>query len=732
MVMIQNMSRRTFLKTTQVVSGGLILGWPTSKIVANTADSDVVFAPNGFLQISSDGQVIIFAKNPEIGQGVKTSLPMIIAEELEVAWESVMVRQANYNRDLGAQFAGGSTAIKTNYEALRKAGAAARMMLVGAAAQQWECRIADCHASQGVVFHRDGRKYSYGALAETAATLDVPKEITLKSPDDFTIIGTRQKTVDSALIVRGSAKFGMDNLVPGMLRAALVKCPVFGGRVGSLDDQMARATSGVVDVLIVPALDNPTTRMESVAVVAMDTWTALQAVKALEIEWKYDETHGSVSSKSLRKQMTEQLDSDDLTLLRSDGDTTQTLSDADNIVEAEYEVPFLSHATMEPMNYIADVRDDQIECWGPTQVPGAVSYYANQITGIDREKIQVHQTRVGGGFGRRLLADYASEAVYISHQLKKPVQIVWSREEDMQHGYYRPMGRYRLRGSLNDGGVINAWEIKAATTSRYLFRKDDDPPHKTELFPDGFPAGFVPNFSMKYGAVATHVPTGAWRAPGHNATCFVDQSFLDELVVSVGADPIAHRLQMLGEEDQLMPYDDHGGPTYSTARLRNVIQRVANLSSWEDAKASGRYLGFAAHFMFGSYVAEVAEVSLDQDGHIKIDKIFVSVDCGVVINQLGAEAQIEGGIIDGLGAAIYGGMSIQDGAATASNFHQYPMIRYSMAPQVIIDLVESSESPEGLGEISLPPIGAALCNAIYRATGHRIRELPIIKHDIAM
>ena len=292
------------------------------------------------------------------------------------------------------------------------------------------------------------------------------------------------------------------------------------------------------------------------------------------------------------------------------------------------------------------------------------------------------------------------------------------------------MGNYQLKGSIDGDGNISGWQINAATTSRYLYRKDDDPPHGTELFPDGFPAAFVPNFTMRYTPIATHVPTGAWRAPGHNATCFVDQSFLDELVVAADQDPIQHRLRMLGDGDREMPYDDHGGPTYSTGRLKNVIERVAFLCKWEDGPTSGRYRGFAAHFMFGAYVAEVVEISVGDNQKIQIDKVFVSVDCGIVINQLGAMAQIEGGIIDGLGAAIYGGVKIENGRAVQQNFDSYRMIRMASAPEIEIDLVKSEASPEGLGEISLPPVGAALCNAIYRATGKRIRKLPIAENDM--
>ena len=411
--------------------------------------------------------------------------------------------------------------------------------------------------------------------------------------------------------------------------------------------------------------------------------------------------------------------------LRDDGNIEDALAKAEKTLEATYEVPFLYHATMEPMNYIADVKADSIECWGSTQVPGSVSYYANKITGIPRANIKVYQARTGGGFGRRLMADYASEAIYLSHKIGKPVQIIWTREDDLQHDYYRPMGRYKLKAGLDKKGNITAWHINAATTSRYLFRKADASPHGTELFPDGFPAGFIPNFKMEYSPIATKVSTGAWRAPGHNATCFVDQSFLDELAIAAEKDPIDFRMDLMGEEDKEMPYDDHGGPTYSTARLKGVIHKVAEISNWKEGSENGKFRGFAAHFMFGAYVAEVVEISLGENNRPVVEKVFAAVDCGIVVNQLGALAQIEGGIIDGLSATIYGGITIQDGRVAESNFHNYQMLRFPESPEIIVALIDSSETPEGLGEISIPPINAALCNAIYRATGKRIRQLPL-------
>ncbi len=723
--MIQKINRRNFIKISGLTGTGLILSFP---LIAQTEKKPTfTFEPNGFLKIGADNSILIFAKNPEIGQGVKTSLPMIIAEELEVDWEQIEVQQANYKFDksLGSQFAGGSTAIKDNWESLRKVGASAKEMLIKAAANQWEITIENCYAQSGKVFNRSNKEVlTYGEIAEAASRLTIPEKPVLKDPKDFKIIGTAKANVDSRAIATGQPIFGLDAKPKGMLTAAIVKCPVFGGTIKHIQSAAALAVPGVEQVVEISAAANPTQRVAGVAVIAKNTWAAFKGKNALQVEWDLGEG-ATESSIALQQQMNEKTSKVGEIQLREDGNITEALKHADKLLEATYEVPFLYHATMEPMNYIADVKADSIECWGSTQVPSSVSYYANKITGIPRENIKVYQARTGGGFGRRLTADYASEAIYLSHKIGKPVQIIWTREEDLQHDYYRPMGMYKLKGGLDKSGNITAWHINAATTSRYLFRKADVSPHGTELFPDGFPAGFIPNFKMEYSPITTQVSTGAWRAPGHNATCFVDQSFLDELVVAADKDPIDFRLALLGEADKEMPYDDHGGPTYLTARLKNVIKKVAALSNWNQPAAKGIFRGFAAHFMFGAYVAEVIEISLGEDNRPIIEKVYAVVDCGIVVNKLGALAQIEGGIIDGLSATIYGGITIQNGRVVQSNFHDYPMLRLPESPEVIVELIDSQAHPEGLGEISLPTVSAALCNAIFRATGKRIRQLPL-------
>ena len=719
-------NRRDFLKMSSLASTGLVIGINliSSSLAKGSTLNENNFSPNAFLSIGNDGKIIIMAKNPEIGQGVKTSLPQIIAEELEVEWSQIEVQQAPLDRRYGSQFAGGSTAVKTNFIALRKAGAAAREMLIEAAARRWRVPLNHCYAKDGFVFksnHAD--KLSYAELADAAAKLELREDPKLKDPKDFKLIGKAISGVDNKDIVTGKAEFGLDARPKGMVVAIIERCPVFGGKVKSFEDEAVRKMPGVVDVVVIEPTENPTLMVAGVAVVARNTWTAMKGRSALKVEWEYPQGDAE-SNETLKRDFERNLASKG-TVLRNDGDVEKAFLNCPKVIEATYEAPFLAHAPMEPMNYIADVREDGAHLWGPTQVPGSARYYASQITDLPADKINVRMTRVGGGFGRRLMADYAYEAVYLSKKIGKPVQVVWTREDDMQHDYYRPNGMFKLKGGLDEHNKLHAWEIKATTTSRYAFRGSSDPAHSTEVFPDGFPAGFIPHFKMHYTPTTSKVPRGAWRAPGHNNTAWVDQSFIDEMAVLAGKDPVEFRLELLGEEDKEMPYSDHGGPVYSTKRLKHVIKVAAEKSNWTSQPPKGMYRGFAAHFMFGSYIAEVVTISMPRPDKLKLENVVAVCDCGIVVNMSGASNQLEGGIIDGLSAALYGAINIEDGRAKENNFDGYKLMRMNEAPSIDTYFIDSSESPEGLGEISLPPVSAALCNAIYTATGKRIRKLPV-------
>ncbi len=715
------LNRRSFLKISGLAGGGMLIGLQLINRTARATEAEAAFTPNVYIKILPDNSITLFAKNPEIGQGVKTSLPMLVAEELEVNWERVVVEQGLLDSRFGAQFAGGSTAIKMNWKDLRTAGATAREMLKEAAALRWKVPASECRAQNGSIIHGT-KTLSYGDLATEAAALIPPENVKLKDPKDFKIIGSPRKGVDTALLVKGVHLFGIDAYIEGMVYASVQRPPVFGSKVKSVDDTEALKVPGVLRTVVLAPHDNPTIQVAGVAVVATSTWAAMKAKKALKIEWEHPASPLE-SSEKIRDQFIANTAKTG-EVLRNDGDVERAFSGADKVLEAVYEVPLLAHATMEPMNYTADVRDDRCRLIGPTQVPGSAQRLASMITGLPGDKITVEMTRVGGGFGRRLMADYAAEAITISKEMKKPVQVVWSREDDMTNDYYRPAGYHKMKAGLDKGGKIIGWEIKHSSTSRNLFRGDEAKAWETELFPDGFPAGFVENLRMEYTPVKTTVPAGAWRAPGHNATAFVDQCFIDELAHAAGKDPVAFRLEILGEGDRIMPYRDHGGPTYSTRRLKQVIELAAEKSGWRTPAPKGVFRGFSAHFMFGAYVAEVAEISL-ADGAPKVERVVAAVDCGTIVNKNGAHAQVEGGIIDALSMCLHQEITIKDGAAEQSNFHNYPLLRMREAPKVDVHFVESNEPPEGLGEISLPALPAAVYNAVFAATGQRYRKIPL-------
>jgi isoquinoline 1-oxidoreductase subunit beta len=722
-----NLTRRNFIKLSGLAGSGLVLGLTlvSKKSIAATGKA-LTFQPNAFLRITSDNKITIVAKNPEIGQGVKTSLPQIIAEELEVDWKQIEVIQGDLHPGLGDQFAGGSTAIKENFNELRQVGASAREILIEAAARKWNIPTSQCYAARGTVFEKSGdRKFSYGQLAEDASKLDPKPNPPLKDPKDFKIIGKAISGVDNKKIAAGKAQFGIDSRPAGALVAAVIRCPVKGGKVKSFDAERALKVSGVIQVIDFDfSGGDPRDSANGVAVLANSTWAALKAKKEVSVEWDFNGGEKE-SSENLTATFTRNVKSKGALLIRDDGNVDDAFKTAAKTVEGIYEVPFLSHATMEPMNFFADVQSDKCVLIGPTQVPGSVAAVAATITGLPASKIEVKMSRVGGGFGRRLTVDYVSEAVAISKKSGKPVQVIWTREDDMTNDLYRPAGMYSLRAAIDSQGTPIAWHINASTTSRYLYAKSQRSPHITEIFPDGFPAGFIPNFRMEYTAVKTNIGTGAWRAPGHNATAFVDQSFVDELAHLAGKDPVDFRLSLLGTEDKDMPYRDHGGPSYSLKRLRNVIKTAAEKSNWYTKPANALYRGFACHFMFGAYVAEVVTISVSPSKEIKIENVLAVVDCGIVVNRSGALNQIQGGLIDGLSTAIHAGIHIENGAVKETNFDSYRLMRIKQAPAIEVVLVDSQENPEGLGEMSLPPVAAALGNAIFSATGKRVRKLPI-------
>ena len=721
------MKRRSFIQIGTTAAGGLLVGviFPNAARAASRSHSPNRTASPAkigvFIEIDTNGVVTIAAKNPEIGTGTKTALPMIVAEELDVPWRQVRVVQAPLDPRFGGQFTGGSTGVSENWAPLRRAGAAARYALVHAAAARWGLDPSACGTDQGAVTHSaTGRRLSYGELASAAGSIQVPEQVPLKQAEDFHTIGTRVPNVDAAPIARGTQRYGIDVVRPGMVVAAVSHAP-FGSRIAAVDEAKARAVPGVREVVRIAPRDNPIELREGVAVIAENTWAAFEGSRALNVTWT--DAAGDATSSTLETAFRAGLEQPGQRI-RDDGDVDAALQSAAKTFDVVYEIPFIAHVPMEPVNYTADVRGDRVELWGPTQDPGDAQDLAARVVGVPAANVTVHMERCGGGFGRRLMVDYAAEAAYLSKAVGAPVKVVRTREEDLQHDYFRPAGLHRIRAGLNGSGTPVAWAQHLANTSRYAFARRQDAV-KSELYPDDFPAQCLSNVRLEYTPVASAIPTGAWRATLHSANAFAVQSAVDELAHLAGRDPLAFRLAMLGSPRRLR-YAGHGGPVFDTGRLAGVVRLAAERACWARPLARGRGRGIAAHFTFGSYVAHVAEVSVDAAGRPRVHRIVAAVDCGRVVNPSGAEAQVQGGVMDGLGAALFGQITVEQGRVQQSNFNDYRLLRMRDTPSIEVHFVQSTEVPSGLGEPPVSPVAPAVANAIFSLTAKRIRRLPLM------
>ncbi|MDZ7780650.1 MAG: molybdopterin cofactor-binding domain-containing protein [Gemmatimonadota bacterium] len=719
------MNRRHFLRLSAVAGGGLLISsyfdvFGVRGATAAAAD----FVPNGFVRIDPDGMITIMAQNPEVGQGVKTMLPMLIAEELDVAWEDVHVEQADFDPSLySRQFAGGSTATPTHWLPMRQAGAAARQVLLQAAADEWGVAMAELSTDAGVVRHaRSGRSASYGELADAASgmTAPDPESVALKTPDQFRIIGTPVHNVDLDAIVTGEPLFGIDVEMPDMLHAVFEKCPVFGGRVRSANLDEVRRQPGVRDAFVVEGGDDLGGLLSGVAVVGDNWWLVNQArVNVLGVDWDEGPT-AAQSSDGFEARARELYGEVPGMNLRTDGDPSSGLRSAPHRVEAEYRYPFLSHAQLEPQNCTAHYRDGQLEIWGPTQTPQRGRSLVAETLGMAEEDITIHLMRMGGGFGRRLYNDAVVEAAWIAREVGVPVKLLWTREDDMRHDLYRPAGYHRLEGGVDETGRLVAWRNHFVS-----FGEGESFQSSASVRDTEFPAGFVPNMEMGASLIPSGVPTGALRAPGSNGLAFVYQCFIDELAHEAGVDPVRFRLGILdaaGADAALDP-----------ERMRAVLERVAEISDWGRTDLpEGSGLGVAFHYSHRGYFAEVVQATVSREGELAVDKVWAVGDVGRhIINPLNAENNVQGGIIEGISHALGQEVRIVDGHAEPENFDEYPLLRIRQAPEVELDFIESDNDPTGIGEPMLPPVIPALCNAIHAATGHRIRSLPLSDHDLS-
>ena len=695
-----NMNRRSFLKNSTLGGSAFILSinllQSCKPSVVDTIPTET-YGINAFLKIRSDGNVVIYAPNPEIGQGVRTAMPMIVAEELEIPWDRVKVKQAPLDTDLyKRQVAGGSGSIRSSYEILRKAGATAREMLKTAAAKQWNVETSKCQAKEGYIHHANN-KLSYGELAQFASEVDVPEEVSLIDPQNFKLIGTRVPNSDNPKIVTGQPLFGIDTYKKGMLTAVVQRPPAFGMKIANYDDAKTKSIPGVQQVVQFK---------NKIAVLANTTWEAIKGREVLEVDWTTDSPLESTADH--QHQLNQLLKNPVADPKRKDGNVNSAFKRPFSVIESTYEAPFLPHATMEPMNFYADVQGEYVELIGPTQTPARARQIVSKMLEIPEENITVQMTRMGGGFGRRLRTDFVEEAAMISKLSGSPVQVIWTREDDMQGGFYRPAGIYNYRAAIDDNKNLVAWHLRAAAVNTGNGTRQNN-----------FPAGAVPNFQVDFTKLESNVTIGAWRAPNHNFIAYTEESFIDEIAHSIDKDPIAFRLELLENAAN----NPTGDVSYDCERYAHVIRHVADMANWGKPAENNRYQGFGAHFSFGTYVAEIAEISLVNDT-VKVEKIFAAVDCGQVINQSGAETQIEGGIIDGIGHAMFGNLTIKDGKVQQLNFDKHRLIRISESPELLVEFIKNDHPPTGLGEPGLPPAAAAVANAIFAATGQRLRKQP--------
>lgn len=703
-------NRRNFLKLAATAGGGLMLGFHWSNTEASgialvskatLAEGDIAF--NSYLTISPSGLVTIFSPNPELGQNIKTSFPMIVAEELDADWSKVKVEQAHLDsKKFDRQLTGGSGAIPHSWERLRKAGATARQMLIEAASKKWNVSTSTLTAENSTVLHKEsGRKLSYGELAIEAANIPVPAEVKLKDKKDFKLIGTAVRNVDNKEMITGKPLYGLDFYREGMLYAMIQRPPAFGTKIKSVETTAAKAMSGIVDVV---------TFKNNVAIVGKSTWQVNKARKALNVEYEKD---GNIESTADHDRLFKELleTKEGVTVRRKDGDVDAAFKTAAKIVRSEYQCPFLSHSPMEPMNFFAHVREDGVELAGPTQTPEMARTETAKLLGVAPEKITLELTRLGGGFGRRLKADYVLEAAELSSLIKAPVKVIWTREDDMMGGSYRPAVRYRFEAALDEKGNMIGYKLRGVGINVGNSTREDN-----------FPSGAVDNLLIESVEHKSPITTGAWRAPITNFLAFAEQSFLDEVAFAANVDPVKFRLDLLARaKDKPV-----GAIKYDISRMKGVIELAVEKSDWGKKKNLAQ--GFSVYFSHRSYVAQIAEVEIKK-GTPVLQKIYVAADCGVVVNLSGAYQQVRGGVVDGLGHALFSKLSFKDGITEQKNFNSYRLIRMKEIPDIDVHFVNNGIDPTGLGEPALPPTGGAVGNAIFAATGKRLRNQPFATQE---
>ena len=706
-VIEQKLSRRRVLQVGAAAAGGLLIGAVLPRLRGRAATGAIRPMLTPWLRIAPDDSVTMMIPSAEMGQGIITSLPMLIAEELEIDWRKVQfefapANPAYANPIFHMQATGGSTSIRAFYNPLRQVGAAARVMLCQAAAVKWGVPVSECTAASGRISHSSGQSENYGALADAAAKLPLPANVELKARSNWRILGKSTARLDTPPKVDGSAQFGIDVRVPEMLAGTIAACPVFGGKLKAVDDKPALAVKGVKAVVKLP---------DAVAVVGEGYWPCKKGLQALSPQWD-EGPNATLDSERIATALNDGF-GDEGPVAETHGDAAAALRKAAKTVEAIYTLPFLAHATMEPMNATARVTADGCEIWAPTQVPQWAQKAVATILGLEPKQVKINTTYLGGGFGRKFEIDFIIQAVMIAKSVAKPVKLIWAREEDIQHDFYRPVSTARLRAGLDAAGKVTAWDFKIVA-----------PSIMTRAFPHGVKNGIDP--SSVEGAVASPyappdrrieyvlkdvgVPVGFWRSVGNSITSFYVEGFIDELAHAAGRDPYVFRLNQLAEK----------------SRHRVVLERAATMANWNEPPPAGHFRGIAMHQAFGSIVAEVAEISIENDG-LRVHRVDCAVDCGLAINPDTISAQMESGIVYGLTAALYGEITLKQGRVEQANFDTYPMLHLAQMPRISVSIIEGAEQPGGIGEAGTPPIAPAVANAVFAATGKRLRSLPIVK-----
>jgi len=710
-------NRRSFLKVSAAGGAGLLLqfSWFSGLAQSDAQPEDIAFDLNAYIRINGNGTVTIFSPNPEIGQNVKTSMPLIVAEELDVAWDQVSVEQAPLDtKKFSRQIAGGSQSIRAGWNGLRMAGATARYLFVSAAANLWNVPAEDLVTEAGMVKHLPTNKsIAYKELISDAISIELPEEVKLKEPKDFKLIGTAVKNVDGFKIATGKPLFGLDYMEEGAAIAMLIHAPAFGMQLKSFDAAEAKAMPGIKEVFTInTSLEKPSWAdvnafNELIVVVGDSTWQVMQAKKAVKAEW--ERVSAAESSAAHLEQFASVFTNGKGQVARQDGDPDAAFAEADTVIERTYFGSFLAHNTLEPMNFFADVKADSARLIGPIQTPEALRGSVAAMLNIPEDKIHVDMTRMGGGFGRRLYGNFGLEAAAISQKIGAPVKLIYTREDDMTQGTYRPSYTLKYKAALDADKNLTAFEVQGSGIP------------SSPVFANRYPAGTLANYRAENFGIDTNISTGAWRAPRSNFTAGAEQSFIDEVAEAAGKDPIAFRLELF---DNAIANPVGERNDYDAERYAGVLKLVREKSNW-GTEIDGVYRGVSAYYCHNSYVAQVIDLVMDDRGNPQVKKVWCAVDCGIVINKEGALNQIEGGIVDGLGHAMYSQLTFKEGAPEQQNFDRYRLIRNNEAPlEIEVFFAENQIAPTGLGEPGLPPVAGALASALYKATSKRYYRQP--------